>query len=145
VSGDEAEPVPEVISEALPALSLLQELLADRYVFHDTNQQPSWNLNELEQTSKRKITLPMSETKPRSLLTALEQSFAPKTEGTDPKKVIKKFWPSPWSKPVAKVPRAQKNSALSVAGPFFHRVGPSPAPPPCSTEGSIVFEIHKGY
>jgi hypothetical protein len=54
----EAELEPEVSVEsqnkALPAPKLLHELLGDIYVFHDNNQQTTWNENELEQVTKEK-------------------------------------------------------------------------------------------
>jgi hypothetical protein len=63
-------------------LTILRDLLGDRYVFHEGNRLDSWNENELELKAKRKITLPMADTIPRSLLAALEHTFGPKTKHT---------------------------------------------------------------
>jgi hypothetical protein len=54
-SGGEEEVTTEVPSKALPALSLLKDLLNHKYVFHEGNRLNSWNVNELEQSAKKTV------------------------------------------------------------------------------------------
>jgi hypothetical protein len=62
LSGAEENPPTEKPNKALPALMLLNSLLGDRYVFHEEAHTTTWNENELEASSKRKVVLPMSDT-----------------------------------------------------------------------------------
>jgi hypothetical protein len=121
---DPEEPAPvDQTSKAIPALKLLKETLGDRYVFYEDDHLSSWNQNDLELPTKRKIVLPMADTVARSLLTALEQTFGPKAQTQDPRKAVKKFWPCPWAKPSAKIPFIQRIAPFAWTGRYFAELG----------------------
>jgi ribonuclease HI len=110
-------------NKALPALTILKDLLGEKYVFHEQSQFASWNENELEQPVKKRIVLPMADAVSRSLLAALEQTFGPKAQVQDPKRAVKKFWPGPWAKVPTKIPFNQKVVPFSWTGRYFAELG----------------------
>jgi hypothetical protein len=50
-SGAEEEVPPDTSNKALPALTILKDLLEYKYVFHKASKTNTWNENELEQNA----------------------------------------------------------------------------------------------
>jgi hypothetical protein len=82
----EEEVQPELTDKALPALTILKDSLQHTYDFHEASISSTWNESELEQNSKKEITLPKADTVTRSLLAALETTFGLKSVFSDPGK-----------------------------------------------------------